>query len=803
MSKILSIATDKRTARMRKHTDTLNNAGLYRTSIYEILGKHLPDTEGQPVQLRRAKAIAYLLDHVEINVFPDEPIVGSMIGLWSLDTELPSYEEQRETAIAAIECFLERKKQGSVIKKRENKHKPMEDAVTEGQARWALMSRVHHDASLNYADYQRMLADMEEHFSGTGIQRFEIGKALEAALRIQYNAEERDLLNKLPWLPSHHLGLDYETVLTKGLASIREDILVRLAASNDPEKIEFYSAVDIVIRAMIDFFKRYADKLRDMADSGEWADERRLELIYMSEILEQMSHAPARTFHEALQTVWLLHIMANIVGGSAMSFSRFDQYMLPYYMRDIESGVPRGELKELLCCFWIKINEPKLRTVQSLTVGGARPDGADACTDLTLLCLETARDMKLPYPNIAVRVSKNSPEWIFDAIIDTIKAGCGQPMILNDDVFVTNFKKLGYADEIANDYFNMGCVELMIQGKQSLWGDGGSVVYTDCLQQTLDAYARGELKADSFETFMDYFVNRIRASIQKCYEGSLMRKQSMGDCYDPFCSILTQDCISKGLDMHHGGSACPPHWSIYAHGLGTLADSLAAIKKFVYEEKKLALDDLISVLDTNFEGRGDIHMMLDRGTPAFGNDIDSTDEIANQVFLALTKAIFELNSLGEDKYVATFFSYFSHVLSGEVTKATPNGRFAGQSLSDSMAPTQGKDVNGPTKMLNSILKIDPSYVTGGYALNLKMNPALTKGSQGEKALKSLLKGYLWSMGPQIQVNFVDAEALREAQEQPDKHRGLVVRVGGYCEYFVNLDRTLQNEIIERTEHEAI
>ena len=822
MSGILSIVTDKRTTRMRKHTDALNDAGLYSTSVYNIVGKHLPQTEGEPIQIRRAKAIAHLLDNVEINVFPDEPIVGSMMGLWKLKTDLPSYDEQKAIATAAIESYLEQKRIGRLAKKRERelRHKPMEEEVTEGQARWALMSRVHHDASLNYADYQRMLADMEERFSGADIQRYEIGKILEAALRIQYNAEERDLMNKLPWLPSHHLGLDYQTVLNKGFAGINEEIRERCAvAGGDEEKIEFYNAVGITIRAMIDFFKRYAGKLREMAGAGadagsnasagdgagadECSKERRAELALMADILDRMSQAPAQTFREALQTVWLLHVMANIVGGSAMSFSRFDQYMLPFYEHDIKNGVPREDLKELLCCFWIKVNEPKLRTVQSITVGGTRPDGADACTDLTLLCLETARDMKLPYPNIAVRVSRNSPEWLYDAVVDTIKAGCGQPMILNDDVFIPNFKKLGYPDEIANDYFNMGCVELMIQGKQSLWGAGGSVVYTDCLQQTLDAYVRGELKADTFEAFMDYFIGRIRQSIQKCYEGTLVRKKSMDTTYDPFCSILTQDCVARGKDMHHGGSACPPHWSIYAHGLGTLADSLAAIQKFVYEEKKITLDMLIEALDANFEGFEDIHMMLDHGTPAFGNDVDATDNIANRVFYALTKAIFDLNSLGEDKYVATFFSYFSHVLSGEVTKATPNGRLAGQSLSDSMAPTQGKDVNGPTKMLNSILKIDPSYVTGGYALNIKMNPALTKGAQGEKALKSLLKAYLIGMGPQIQVNFIDADALKEAQVQPEKHRNLVVRVGGYCEYFVNLDRTLQNEIIERTEHEAI
>ncbi len=806
MSTTLTRIDEMRIARMRKHVQALNDAGLYRTHAYTLVGENLRGTIDQPIQIRRAKAAACLLDNVKQNVFPDEPIVGSMVGLWELETDLPSYEEQKKAAIAAIDALLEKKRAAAVAhKERDSRVRPMEEEVTAGQARWALMSRVHHDASLNYADYQSMLADMEEHFAGTGIQRYEIGKVLEATLRIRYDAADQDIMNKLPWLPGNHLGLDYEVVITKGMRRMSDEIQANWKATDAPEKIEFYTSVDIVIRSMIAFFKRYAKAVEQAAQADGSSGERRRELLEMAKILDKMSEAPADTFREALQTVWLLHVMSNIVGGSAMSFSRFDQYMLPFYQKDLDRGVPREEIKELLQCFWLKINEPKLRTVQSMTVGGVHPDGGDAATDLTRLCLEVARDMKLPYPNIAVRVGENSPEWLYDCILDTVKAGCGQPMVLNDRVFVENFKKLGYPDAIANDYFNMGCVELMIQGKQPLWGGTKSVVYTQCLEKTLNAYTRGDLKAETFEQFMDDYLMRIRDNIKESHEHALIRRQNLKEtCYDPFCSILTQDCIARGKDMHHGGSVCPTHWSIYAHGLGTLADSLAAIKKFVYDDKRITLDHLIEVLDANFEGYENIHAMLDRGTPAFGNDIDGTDEIANRVFWELTKTIYELNLLGEeDKYVATFFSYFSHVLSGEVTKATANGRLAGQSLSDSMAPTQGKDVNGPTKMLNSVLKIDPSYITGGYALNLKITPTLAKSAQGTKALKGLLKAYLMSMGPQIQINYVDADSLKDAQVHPELHRDLVVRVGGYCEYFVNLDQTLQNEIIERTMHDAV
>lgn len=796
---------EMRIERMHKRVDALNNAGLYRTCAYTLVAASLRATEGEPLQIRRAKAAACLLDSVTLQIFPEEPLVGSMIGLWELETNLPSYEEQKRIAIEAIEDFIVCKNNAkSPDRPQSIRHRAMEDEVSEHRSRWALMSRVHHDASLTYSEYQRMLADMEAHFAGAGLQRFEIGKALEAALRIQYDPQDRRIMNELPWLPGNHLGLDYQRVIDSGLGQMHQEIHAHWKETADPEKVEFYTSVDIVIHSMTAFLLRYADAV-EQAARGEEANERGQELLEMACILRKISTEPADSFREALQTVWLLHVMSNIVGGSAMSFSRFDQYMLPYYQRDIARGVPREQLKALLSCFWLKINEPKLRTVQSMTVGGVRPDGEDACSDLTRLCLEVARDRKLPYPNIAVRVHHGSPDWLYDAILDTVKAGCGQPMILNDDVFTPNFKKLGYSDEIARDYFNMGCVELMIQGKQPLWGAANSVVYTECLQESLDAYASGALKADTFDAFMEDYLARIRTGIDECHQAALARKASMWDtCYDPFCSLLTQDCIARGKDMHHGGSACPPHWSIYAHGLGTLADSLAAIKKFVYDEKRISLDRLIEVLDTNFAGEEALHAMLDRGTPFFGNDIDGTDEIANRVFYELTKTIFELNTLSEeDKYVATFFSYFSHVLSGEVTKATPNGRMAGQSLSDSMAPTQGKDVGGPTKMLNSVLKIDPSFITGGYALNLKVTPSLAKTAQGTQALKGLLKAYLMSMGPQIQINYVDTDALKDAQVHPENHRDLVVRVGGYCEYFVNLDYTLQNEIIQRTIHDAV
>jgi len=313
---------------------------------------------------------------------------------------------------------------------------------------------------------------------------------------------------------------------------------------------------------------------------------------------------------------------------------------------------------------------------------------------------------------------------------------------------------------------------------------------------------------DTFEGFMQDYLALVRNAVALRRQEELAKQRSIVDaCYDPFCSILIEDCVARGADMHQGGSVYPATWSIYAHGLGTLADSLSAVKRFVYDERAIGLPGLIEALTRNFEGCEEyeaLGKLLDRATPAYGNDLDEPDALAARVFECFTGEIFKLNQNGENtRYLSTFFSYFSHVLSGEVLMATPNGRRKGEPLSDSMAPSQGKDVGGPTKMLNSVLKIDHGKVTGGYALNLKVNPSLVKTPQGVAALKALLEAYLLGDGPQIQINYVDIHTLREAQKNPDAHRNLIVRVGGYCEYFVNLDPSLQNEIINRTIHDAL
>jgi pyruvate-formate lyase len=271
---------------------------------------------------------------------------------------------------------------------------------------------------------------------------------------------------------------------------------------------------------------------------------------------------------------------------------------------------------------------------------------------------------------------------------------------------------------------------------------------------------------------------------------------------DPFASALVEECLKRGKDYFKGGTLCASHLAMGGVGLGTATDSLSAIRKFVYEEKKLTIGELTRRLDSNFKDSEDLRIALDRSTSAYGNDIDRVDEIGARIYNTYCDEVFKYNSPENPvKCVNVLFSYTNHVFIGEVTEATPNGRMRGEVLSDAIGPSQGKDVEGPTKLINTVLKLDHSKVTGAFALNMKINSTLMKDEAGSDAIKALIKAYLAGGGPQIQFNFVDPDTLKEAQLHPEKHGDIVVRVAGYCEYFVNLDRTLQTEIINRTMHE--
>ncbi len=774
------------------HIRALDAAGVRRTTFYPLVAESLRATLDQPRAIRRAKAFAHLLDSVELVVLPHELLAGSVLGMWPVADGLPSYAERRQEAFGVIADYLAGKRDGRISPGRA------------ARARWALMARDHYDANVTYRDLQRLIRDTAERFDACSeLTEAEIGRELEWHFSFDYGEDTRQLMRELPWAAANHLDLNYQRVVRLGLCGIRNEITARLADESGSEKQTFYQAALIAIDAAIRFARRYADRL-DREAGGE-AGQRQRELTEMAAVCRRVADRAPGTFREALQLLWLVHVAANIDGGSALSFARLDQYLHAFYRRDLDEGVlTRDDAFELLACMWLKVNEPHMRTVQSVCIGGTTPAGRCGMTDLTRLCLEVTRTVRRPYPNVAARISADCPDWYLEEIVETVKGGFGQPMILNDDVWVPNLTPL-YGLTSARDYYNMGCVEIMVMGKVGQWQGAGAVCFPQLLNDVLREQRDAGEEFDTFGSLLHAYTSRIRDEVDRACTGPARggRFTAQAGACDPFGSALLEGCIESGRDMYAGGCVCPSIHPVGTTGLGTAVDSLSAIRRFVFEQRRLGLAEMVDLLDSDFRGREDVRAMLERGTPCFGNDLPDVDAVAAAVFGTFCDAVHSHNQDGRGPFVTVFFSYTGHVSHGEAIGATANGRHAGDTLSNGIGPTQGRDQSGPTALMNSICRLDHSGVTGAYALNVKLTSLLLADRQGTEAVRDLIAAYLRRGGPQLQINVLNQADLRAAQEEPANHADLVVRVGGYSEYFVKLDRHLQDEIIRRSAHSLV
>lgn len=794
---------NKRIENLKTYIQDLNQ-GVREKNLYEYVGESLKQTEGEPVQIRRAKAFQNVMERTPQLVLPYELITGTMLGQCPLKKDVLSKEDQKKKAIETMEAYLDEKKRNIAVDEivyDEEHIKSFEESFQSKKSRWSLMARVYQDSSVPYDDLQDLIAQMKEIYEPQGLEAYEVGRELERAFKIEYEGDNKKRFDDLPYFIGNHISLNYERIIKVGLAATRDRIQNLLDACEDEKKKEYYQAALITANATIAFIHRYADTVRSLSEDTLITQVRSKELKRMADILDTIAENKASNFYEATQLMWMLHIIANIQGGSALSLARIDQYLYPFYKKDLEKGEITEEFaKDLLSCVWLKVNEPRMRTVESATLGGIDREGNDAANDLTRICLQVAADVKVPYPNIGLRINKKNPDWLYDESILTTASGAGQPMLLNDEIWIESLKKLGFSQEDANDYYNMGCVELEVPGKQPSYGVCEAIAFSVLIEEVMRKYKEGIYQIDTYEDYFEAYKKELDLAIEADYEEAVGKRNMMKDrCYDPYSSMLIDGCLESGTDMLQGGSELPTEWSVYAYGIGTAADSLYAVKKVVFEDKAMTLDHLNDVLDANFEGyEAERRLLADCGEH-YGNDQSDVDEVANQVLDHFTKQVDSLNHRGMgDVFVSTLFGYFFHIYHGEIAKATPNGRKKGEPFSDSMGPSQGKDVNGPTRLLNSVLALDSGKITGAFALSFKMNSSFFSDETGRKAMKDLLKTYIEAGGPQIQVYTTNAEDLKDAMVNPDKHRDLIVRVGGYCEFFVDLDRTLQKEILSRT-----
>ena len=630
-----------------------------------------------------------------------------------------------------------------------------------------------------------------------------------------------------------HTVLD-DKIYRKGMLDFIAAIEASQAALDlleDPDaydKAQELAAMAIAARALIRYAERHAERALELA-AGEEDPVRAAELRRIAEICRHVpAHAP-RDFQEALQTYWFVHlgVITELNPWDAFNPGRLDQHLLPFYRQGLAEGsLTRAAAEELLQCFWIKFNNqpapPKVGvTAQesstytdfaTINTGGLRPDGGDGVNEVTTLILDVIEALRLVQPSSNLQLSKKNPDRFLRRAARIIRTGFGQPSIFNADLVVQELVRQGKSLTDARCGGTSGCIETGAFGKEN-FNLTGYFNLPKVLEITLHdgvdprtgeriGLATGDPATwADFEALWDAFTRQLRHLIDIKVGGNQVVERLYARYLPvPFLSLLIDDCIARGRDYHDGGARYNTTY-IQGVGLGTITDALAAIKTLVYEQRAVPLEALLAALGADFAGGEALRQQLLTRAPKYGNDDDRADAVMQRVFEAYYDAVHGRPNTKGGHYEINWLPTTVHVYFGSLIGATADGRRAGEPLSEGISPVQGADRHGPTAVIRSAAKMDHAR-TGGTLLNQKFTPQLLADEAGIEKLIHLVRSYFKLDGHHIQFNVVDAATLRAAQREPDKHRDLIVRVAGYSDYFCDLGRALQEEIIARTEHEA-
>ena len=630
-----------------------------------------------------------------------------------------------------------------------------------------------------------------------------------------------------------HTALD-DLVYTKGALDLKQDIAdarAKLDFINDPEataKDEQLQGMSISCDAVVAFAERHA-KLAEEKAAAETDPKRKAELLKIADVCHRVpAHAP-RDFWEAVQMYWFVHLgtITELNGWDAMSPGHLDQHLAPFYAKGIADGtLTRESAKELLSCLWVKVNNtpapPKVGVTAAesgtyndftnINLAGLKADGSDGSSEVTYICLEIFDELRLLQPQGNIQVSERTPDNVLRAAARVFRNGMGYPSMFNADMVIQEQMRVGKTLEDARQGGTSGCIETGCAGKEAYLLHGYLNVpklleYTlsngvDLLTGKQVSIKTGDISTfktfddlyAAFEKQMDYAVST------KVKVDNYLRYQYATKMAATFLSVVIRDCIQKGKDYYNGG---PRYNSDYIQccGIGTITDSFSAIKKHVFEDGTYTLQQLVDAIKNNWEGQEAMRLTLWNKTPFFGNDDDYADNIMKVVYNSLFKMIDGRHSILGPTYHLNMLSTTCHNYFGQKLAATPNGRFSGMPESDGTSPSHGADRNGPTAVIKSLAKMD-QVKSGGTLLNQRFLPSVLAGEQGIEAVKNLIRSYFKLGGHHIQFNVVDEETLRDAQAHPDNYRGLLVRVAGYSDYFVDLDNYQQEEIIARNAQEV-
>jgi pyruvate formate-lyase/glycerol dehydratase family glycyl radical enzyme len=773
---------DKKSRRYQRIKQELLSTPVYLCTerallVTEFFKKHDDPTDAMIV--RKAKALRYILSHKTAQIYPDELIVGNV------GTRRISAITQPELAglfMSEDLLWIDRRKTTPLRISWRDRMK----FITKVLPYWLTRN-------MNVRAFKSI-----RHF---------ISYALHQLSPTYY------LINEAGGIG--HFLPNYEKILEMGVGGY--------LASIKGKEGDIYDAVRIACEGIIAFAQHLADEADRLADE-QGDPQRREELKEIARICRKVPAEPAETFQEAVQSLWLSHLAVNLESiNSAVSFGRVDQYLYPYYERDMAEGrLRREEAKDILLSFGAKATEHVFLlserisqyhggylVVQAAIVGGMDREGKDAVNDLTYLFLDVMEEAGLRDPNYQARVHDDSPDEYLRRVAEVAVKGNGMPALFSDEASIASLVYHGYPVEEARNYGVVGCVELALPGNSFLSTDAGLFNLAICLELALNKGRRfGHIKRvgaatpdpSSFKT-MDAVVEAFR---QQVY---YMLDKMIGDFYvveegnrdyhpTPFSSMLVDGCLESGRDLTEGGALFNSS-GVQGVGPADVADSLAALDQLVFRDKKLTMTEVVEALKVDFEGypRRQAEML---NAPKYGNDDPLADEYADLAVHIFHDALSRHRNTRGGPYVSGFYSVTTHVAFGRQVGALPSGRKAGQPLASSLGPANGSDRKGPTALLQSVARVDSRLMPNGCALNLRFDPQNLSEEKGTELLAGLIRGYFAQRGMQMQFNIIDPDVLTDARCHPGKYPGLVVRVAGYCAYFDDLPDSAKDEIISRT-----
>lgn len=626
---------------------------------------------------------------------------------------------------------------------------------------------------------------------------------------------------------------DYQDVLFKkgfgGIKKEAEAYLAELDATSleGAEKMEFYRSIVLVCDGIIRLANRYREKAREMA--AEEADQtRKAELLQIAEICDVVPENPPKSFREAMQFMWFTQ-MGGILSENPLAWNpgRFDQYMYPYYKADKEAGViTADEAQELIECLWLKLSEwvwtisantadffAGYNQFQNLTVGGRTRDGKDATNELSYMCLKATEDTLAHQPGLSVRIHPDTPDDFMAAVTHLVSKGTGFPAIHSDNAGYQMLVNAGYEPEDARDWSNCGCVVPHFR-ETGEWTSAANLNFAAALEFATNEgksrlsdkkIALDEKDPKTFSTyeeveeaFYKQFAYLIKQAVISLITAQRLHVEMVPR---PFMSACIEDCMKNGKDLTKGGAKYNIGPVITGIGIAVVANSLAAIKKLVFEEKSVTMAEIIDAINNNWEGYDELRARV-QAAPKYGNDDDYVDDIAREIGNFFCQEVHKYKDINGNHFLSAFMGISNYLPTGKVLGATPDGRKATEPISEGVSPYVGTDTSTPLAAMRSAAKLNQDIHSGGTLLNLRLNQDLVATKRGQANLGAMIQSYFALGAFHVQFNTVSTETLRKAQAHPEDYKDLLVRVAGYSTQFVNLSKSMQDSIIARNAHET-